>query len=560
MKIHLSCLFKCFITFTIIGGIALNAGAQLNFSKKLYTYQDTLRGSIGEGRKKWNVLHYEIQVEPHIGSQSITGSCIMQIRDSGLTLLQIDLQEPMVLDSIKDQNQRYAFSREGNVYWIQVPSENNTYPFERTFTSFFHGKPKVAIHPPWDGGWIWKTDSLGNPWISIACQGLGASCWFPCKDHQSDEPDSGAILRIIVPDSLTAIANGRLSKKELLAGSRISYTWQVTSPINIYSIVPYIGKYVSRNEVYPGLKGDLSLTYWALAYHQHMAWQQFTQVPQMLKAFEYWFGAYPFYEDGYQLIEAPHLGMEHQSAIAYGNKFKQGYLGTDRSGTGLGLKWDFIIVHESGHEWFGNSLSSYDIADMWIHEGFTTYSEVLFVEYYYGKEAAEAYLTGLWLTIANDIPVIGAYGVNREGSGDMYVKAANMIHYIRLWINDDKKFRAMLLYLTNRYAHSNLSSTIIEKELIRKSGKKLTPLFNQYLRTNKVPILEYQFAGKTFSYKWNNVINGYDVPVKVNFGMGEKWIYPNQKWKKMKLKNGESDQQFKIVEGFYVVQKLITAQ
>jgi aminopeptidase N len=197
---------------------------------------------------------------------------------------------------------------------------------------------------------------------------------------------------------------------------------------------------------------------------------------------------------------------------------------------------------------------------MWIHEGFTTYSEVLFVEYYYGKEAAEAYLTGLWLTIANDIPVIGAYGVNREGSGDMYVKAANMIHYIRLWMNDDKKFRAMLLYLTNRYAHSNLSSTIIEKELIRKSGKKLTPLYNQYLRTNKVPVLDYQFAGKTFSYKWNNVINGYDVPVKVNFGMGEKWIYPNQKWKKMKLKNGESDQQFKIVEGFYVERKLITAQ
>jgi aminopeptidase N len=552
MKIHLFYLFKCFIPLTILGGIALNAGAQLNFSKKLYTYQDTLRGSIGEGRKKWNVLHYDITVECNISNQNITGICNMRIRDSGLTLLQIDLQEPMVLDSIKDQNQRYAFSREGNVYWIEVPSENSTYPRERTFTSFFHGKPKVAINPPWDGGWIWKSDNLGNPWISIACQGLGASCWFPCKDHQSDEPDSGAILRLVVPDSLTAIANGRLSKKELLAGSRICYTWQVTSPINIYNIVPYIGKYASKNEIYTGLNGDLSLTYWALANHQDIAWKQFAQVPQMLKAFEYWFGPYPFYNDGYQLIEAPHLGMEHQSAIAYGNELKQGYLGTDRSGTGWGLKWDFIIIHESGHEWFGNSISSNDIADMWIHEGFTSYSEVLFTEYYYGKEAGKAYLVGLKKYVLNDKPVTGPYNVNEEGSGDMYVKAAFMIHYIRLWMDDDKKFRELLRYLSKKYHLKNINAAELEADLIRLTGKKLKPLFNQYLRTTLVPVLEYQFSEKSFSYRWSDVVSDYEVPVKVNFGRGEKWISPKTTWKKIPLKKGESASTFAIAESLYV--------
>jgi aminopeptidase N len=533
-------------------GIAIHADAQINIAKKNFTRQDSLRGSIGDGRKKWNVLHYDIRMEPDIRSQSISGTCIMRIRDSGLTLLQIDLQEPMVLDSIKDQNQRYAFSREGNVYWIQVPAGKNSYPFERSFTSYFHGKPKAAINPPWDGGWIWQTDSVGNPWISIACQGLGASCWFPCKDHQSDEPDSGATLRIIVPDSLTAIANGRLSKKELLSGSRICYSWQVTSPINIYNMVPYIGKYASKNEVYPGIKGNLSLTYWALSYHQDMAWKQFAQVPQMLKAFEYWFGPYPFYEDGYQLIEAPHLGMEHQSAIAYGNDFKQGYLGTDRSGSGWGLKWDFIIIHESGHEWFGNNISSNDIADMWIHEGFTTYTEVLFTEYFYGKEAGEAYLAGLKKYVLNDKPVTGPYGVNEEGSGDMYVKAAFMIHYIRLWMDDDEKFREILQYLSIKYHLKNINAAQMEAALIRMTGKKLMPLFNQYLRTILVPVLEYQFSAKSFSFRWNNVVSNYEVPVKVNFGKGEKWISPKTTWKKISLKKGESAKAFKIAEGFYL--------
>src|SRR4029079_6357812 len=268
------------------------------------------------------------------------------------------------------------------------------------------------VRPPWDGGWIFTKDAQGRPWMTVACQGLGASVWYPCKDYQGDEPDNGATLTINVSNELIAVSNGRPGSKSEIPTSQLqSYTWNVRSPINNYTIVPYIGHYVNWSDTLQGEKGKLDLNYWVLDYDLDKAKKQFEQVKPMLRAFEYWFGPYPFYEDGYKLVEAPHLGMEHQSAVAYGNHFQNGYLGRDLSGTGWGMKWDYIIVHESGHEWFANNITTKDIADMWIHEGFTDYSETLFTTCEYGVEAGNDYVIGTRKNIQNDIPVIGFYGV-----------------------------------------------------------------------------------------------------------------------------------------------------
>ncbi|MCX6210543.1 MAG: M1 family aminopeptidase, partial [Bacteroidetes bacterium] len=312
-------------------------------------------------------------------------------------------------------------------------------------------------------------------------------------------------------------------------------SWIVTQPINTYCIVPYIGNYINFTDTFVGEKGTLDLSYWVLDYNKEKAQEQFKQVKPMLKAFEYWFGAYPFYEDGYKLVEAPYLGMEHQSAIAYGNGFQNGYKGRDLSGSGWGLKWDFIIVHESGHEWFANSITTNDIADMWVHEGFTNYSEVLFTEYYYGKEAANDYCYGLRKNIANDIPIIGPYGVNKEGSGDMYYKASNMIHSIRNALNNDKKFRKILRGMNEKFYHKTIDGKDIEQYLIEQTGLDLQKTFDQYLTTIQIPTLEYYFKGKKLFYRYSNCIDGFNMPITIP--SNNKTIIPTTSWQHKRLSN-----------------------
>ncbi|MGZ5189709.1 MAG: M1 family metallopeptidase, partial [Flavisolibacter sp.] len=399
------------------------------------------------------------------------------------------------------------------------------------------GKPREAVMPPWDGGWIWKKDKQGNQWMSVACQGLGASVWYPCKDHQSDEPDRGARLTINTTSDLVAVGNGRL-KNKLQNGEVTAWTWEVTSPINSYNIIPYIGKYENWSDTLQGEKGKLDLNYWVLEADLDKAKKQFEQVKPTLRAFEYWFGPYPFYEDGYQLIQSPHLGMEHQSAVAYGNEFMNGYLGKDLSGTGWGLKWDYIIVHETGHEWFANNITTMDIADMWVHEGFTDYSETLFVEYYYGKEAGNEYVQGLREQIANDQPIIGPYGVNQEGSGDMYYKGANLIHTVRQVINDDSKFRQILRDMNKEFYHQAVTTKQVENFISQKSGKDLSKVFDQYLRSIKIPVLELKAEEDKLKYKWTNVVKGFNMPVRLTNGQ---WINPTTEEQKIKIENAKFD-------------------
>ncbi|MFY7652892.1 MAG: M1 family metallopeptidase, partial [Chitinophagaceae bacterium] len=371
-------------------------------------------------------------------------------------------------------------------------------------------------NPPWDGGWIWKKDAAGNPFVSVAVQGLGASAWYPCKDHQSDEPDNGASLAITVPADLTAVGNGRLQKIVTENNSK-TYWWKVENPINNYCIIPYIGKLVSFHDVYDGKNGKLTLDYWVLPQDSAKAVKHFKQVKSMLAAFEYWFGPYPFYEDGFKLVQAPHLGMEHQSAIAYGNKFMNGYLGTDLSGSGWGKNWDFIIVHESGHEWFANNITTKDIADMWVHEGFTNYSETLFVEYFNGKQAGNEYCYGIRKNIRNDKPIIGPYGVNTEGSGDMYYKAANMIHIIRQTMNNDSLFRNMLWGIQKQFGKKTTTSKEVENYISKFAGIDFSPVFQQYLRTTQIPELQYVIdtVDKKIHLRFKNCISNFKLKLTI---------------------------------------------
>ena len=494
----------------------LSTNAQPVFEKA-----DTLRGSLNENRDWFDILKYDIVVSPTIETKSINGHVVWRAKTlKPNKLIQIDLQQPLIIDSIlinsalvgkdailKNKWSKIPFSRENNIA-IAKPDRNFEINTEFILWIYYHGIPREAIRPPWDGGWIWKKDVNGNPWISVACQGLGASVWYPCKDVQSDEPDNGASISMLVPKGTRLISNGRQTKSDIPN----NYSWQVTNPINNYNIIPYIGDYIGWSEKYKGLKGELDVHYWTLREDSVKARKQFTQVPQMLKAFEYWFGPYPFYEDGYQIVQSPHLGMEHQSAIAYGNKYANGYLGRDLSGSGWGLKWDYIIVHESGHEWFANNITTKDIADMWVHEGFTSYSETLFTEYYYGKEAGNDYTYGLRKRIQNDRPIIGQYGVNNEGSGDMYAKGAVMLHSIRASINNDSLFRSILIGLNKDFYHQTVSSNQIEKYISTKSGINFNKVFDQYLRTTQIPnfVYSYDKKEKILTYQWKNCINGFN--------------------------------------------------
>lgn len=533
---QLTSIGRVFIGLLTIFSTACISQAQPLSKTGNATRQDSLRGTLNAERTWWDVNRYDISVQPDYSAKTIKGSVVMGFRVTGTgSKMQIDLQEPMQLDKAIFNGQSLNFTREGNHFHlsIDVSLPQNS---QQSITLEFSGKPVEAVRPPWDGGWIWRKDKQGNPWMSVACQGLGASVWYPCKDHQSDEPDNGASLAITVPQDLVGVGNGRLIKSESNGNGTTTFVWEVKNPINNYNIIPYIGKYAHWSEIFNGEKGPLNCDYWVLEENLEAAKKQFIQTKPMLQCFEHWFGPYPFYEDGFKLVESPHLGMEHQSAVAYGNKFQNGYLGRDLSGTGWGLKWDFILVHESGHEWFGNNITTKDIADMWVHEGFTNYSETIYTQCQSGLDAANDYLVGIRKNIANDIPVIGQYGVNKEGSGDMYPKASNMIHIIRQIIGDDEKFRLLLRGLNKDFYHSTTSSAEVEKYISNYAGKDLSKIFDQYLRTIQVPRLEYRFKKGKLLYRWQNVVYGFNMPVKVTLDKNDTWLEPATQWKTFRTK------------------------
>jgi aminopeptidase N len=420
--------------------------------------------------------------------------------------------------------------RDGNALFLQLDGEQEV-GSSHTVTVHYHGRPQVAVNPPWDGGLIWTEDGRGNRWVATADQGLGASVFWPNKDFGGDEPDSQRVA-VTVPTPMVDVSNGRLRSTTVNPDGTTTFEWFVSEPINNYGIALNAGSYAHWQEIYDGVDGPLTLDFWPLAENEAKARAQWTQVRPMLACFEDWFGPYPWYQDGYKLVEAPHLGMEHQTAVAYGNGYMNGYMGTDLSGTGRGLDWDFIIVHESAHEWWGNNLTARDIADMWVHESFANYAESLFVECTTGsKEAGAEYVIGTRARILNDRPIVGHFGVNEEGSGDMYYKGGNMLHTIRQLVEDDGKWKDILRGLNRTFRHRTVTGQQVRDYISRESGIDLSQVFQQYLETTMVPTLEFTLHDGTLRYRWTDVVDGFDMPVRIRLGSGElEWIQPTEAW------------------------------
>ena len=513
-------------------------------SSPSFTRADTLRGSITPERAWWDVLRYDITIQPDLVKKTTAGTnwITYKVLAANHPALQLDLKDTLQIDSVVlDKKQRLSVSSEGSVWRVQVPQQQKGAVHQ--LAVYFSGRPRVAPRAPWDGGWTFTSDSLGRPWATVTCQGLGASVWYPCKDHQSDEPDKGASLTMIVPDTLVAVANGRLQERKQNGDGTVSYRWAVVNPINNYNIIPYIGKYVHFGETYDGQKGKLSLDYWVLDYNLEKAKAYLpTEAHNTMKAFEHWFGPYAFYEDGYKLVDVPHTGMEHQSAVAYGNWYKPGYRGRDGSGTGWGMKWDFIVIHESGHEWFGNNISTKDLADMWVHEGFTNYSETLFVDYLFGNDAANDYNAGTRRGIRNDKPIIPAYGVNAQGSGDMYPKGGNLLHLIRHSLNDDERFRSILVGLNKDFYHQTVTSAQVENYINAKAGYNYSKVFDQYLRTTQIPTLEFYFNENKSAvfFRWTNSVKGFAFPLVLKNKETNIRVIPSENWKSADLNPGQA--------------------
>jgi len=520
---------KSFSFTILILCFASNVISQINH----HTRQDTLRGSITPEREWWDLTYYHLSLEVKPDEKYISGKNIIKYKVlKPYTVMQIDLQAPLKLTKAIQNGKALKVKHDGNAHFISLPDQQkiNT---QMSLEVYFEGHPKEAVRAPWDGGFSWKKDNNGNHFIATSCQGLGASVWWPNKDHMYDEVDS-MYISVTVPNGLMNVSNGKLMKVEKNNNTNTSH-WFIANPINNYGVNVNIGDYVNFSETYIGEKGDLELNYYVLRDNLAKAKKHFKQTPMTLRAFEHWFGPYPFYEDGFKLVEVPYLGMEHQSSVTYGNQYQNGYLGNDLSGTGWGLEFDFIIIHESGHEWFANNITYIDIADMWIHESFTNYSESLYLDYHFGKKAASEYVIGTRRGIRNDKPIIGPYNVNKSGSGDMYPKGGNLLHTIRQIVNDDEKWREILRGLNSTFYHQTVSTQQIEDYMNQKIDYDLTAFFNQYLRDTRIPILEYVIENGELKYRWTEVVDNFDMPLQVFVNKMNQWIYPTAEWQSIKI-------------------------
>ena len=526
-------------------------GQTIKSDSETFTHQDSLRGSITPERAWWDLNYYHLDIAVNPKTKSIKGKNTIRytILEPNQTL-QIDLQAPMKLTKAVQDGEELVVLKDGNAHFINLKKPQIKINAKEEIQIYYEGKPRVAVRAPWDGGISWKKDNNGNDFIASSCQGLGASVWWPNKDHMYDEVDSMKIS-VNVPKHLMNISNGRLQSTEEQNNGTTTYNWVVTNPINNYGVNINIGDYVHFSEVYEGEKGPLDMEYYVLRDNLEKAKKQFKDAPKMMKAFEYWFGPYPFYEDSFKLVEVHYLGMEHQSSVTYGNQYKQGYLGRDLSRTGWGLKFDFIIIHESGHEWFANNITYKDAADMWIHEGFTAYSENLFLDYHYGSEASADYVIGTRANIQNDKPIIGTYNVNSEGSSDMYYKGANMLHTLRQLVNDDEKWRQLLRGLNKTFYHQTVTTQEIENYISEFLELNLTAFFNQYLRDIRIPNFEYYIENNELNYRWNNVVKNFEMPIEIEINNDNLWLYPNAAWQKTKIKTSE----ISIDRDYYITHK-----
>ena len=506
---------------------------------RVFTHADTLRGSNTPGRAWWDAGFYDLHVQVNPADSSIAGRNTIVYRVlQPAAEMQIDLQVPLEVDSIVQHADRLTWRRDGNAFFVTLAAAQRA-GSQDSLTVWYHGR---YVRAPGDttrrpiGPFHWAVDSAGAPWIATSNEGPGASTWWPLKDLPADEPDSQRIA-ITVPDPMIDVSNGRLRSTTHNPEGTTTFEWFVANPINSYDVaVNASPAYVPLRDEFKGARGPLTIEFWALAPHREVAAALIPQAKAMLSCFEHWFGPYPWYTDGYKLIEVPYLGMEHQSGIAYGNRYLPGYLGRDLSGTGEGLTWDYIVVHESAHEWWGNSISAKDHADMWIHESFGMYSEALWLECQKGKAAAERYLVGVRRMIRNDMPIIGTYGVNdTPRSQDRYPKGANMLMTMRAVVDNDGRWLATLRGLNSTFAHQTVTAKDIRDYMSKSTRTDLSRIFVQYQETTKIPVLEYRFDGKQLSYRWTNVVDGFAMPVRVGVAAeGYRRVRPTSEWQSVR--------------------------
>jgi len=510
-----------------------------------FTYSDSLRGNLSEFRSCYDVFYYDLDVTVDDHQQKIINSYNnIHIKAlSNFQTIQIDLFENLKIYSIQFEHKKLEFQRIHNAVFINFPriiNENE----KISFKVLYSGIPGVAVNPPWDGGFSWEKDNNGNSWVGVSCQGLGASSWWPCKDHQSDEPDSMKITST-VRYPLQVISNGKKKSDKTFFSTELQSkanksSWYVSYPINNYNVTLCIGDYKYFNDIHINNFDTLELDYYVLKYNYNKARDHFQQVNPMLECFEKYFGPYPFYKDGYTLIETPYLGMEHQSAIAYGNNYLPGYNGNKQFIAGL--DFDYIIVHETGHEWWGNSITTNDIADMWIHEGFCTYSEVLYVECIYGYDIMLKYVNNQKRSVRNDKPIIGPYNVNKKGSNDMYQKGSLMLHTLRNLIDNDSLWFSIIKGISEEFKYKIVDGIEIINYINEKVDLDLYYFFKQYLNNADIPIFEYKIQkkgrGSTLLYRWN-AINDFNMNIKVNIGQKDFWLSPDSEWKEYGLGNAD---------------------
>ncbi len=521
---------------------------QLLSAQETTTHKDTLQGGLRPERTCFDVLRYDLNIKISPEEKSVVGFNNITFKVVNSTSkIQLDLFENMQIDSIVFKAEKLNYKREFNAVFIDFPFVLSP-TSEQSLKFYYSGKPIIAKKAPWDGGFVYAKDSQGKPWIGVACQGTGASLWYPCKDSQSDEPNFGATIKVAVPNGFMDVSNGRLTGSEDLKNGYTRWDWEVKNPINTYSITVNIANYAHIHENYKGL----DLDYYVLPENEAKARVHFEEVKPMMDCFQSKLGPYPFPEDGYKLVETPYLGMEHQSAVAYGNKYVNGYLGTDLSGTGIGLLFDYITIHESAHEWFGNSITSKDSADMWIHEGFACYSESVYVECQYGSEKAQQYINGLKTSIENTSPIIAAYGVNKEGSSDMYDKGALFLNTLRHVINDDAKWWKTLLKYSQTFHNKIIDTETVVIFFNTETRMNLTPVFNQYLKYAAIPKLELRKTKSKLEFRWRADETKFDMPVDIKI-KGKKYrLYPKNTWEKTKYSIKKIEDVDVLTNDFYI--------
>jgi aminopeptidase N len=509
------------------------------------TKAELLRGAWGPYRANNDLLFYHLDIRIDPAKKLVSGKNAIRfkmLQDD--TRIQIDLAEVLNVDKILLDSTPLHYERDSGAVFVDFPytlRSGQVY----TIDFYYSGTP---VQMGRFGGFTFGTAPSGHPWIYTACEGIGASIWWPNKDQWRDEVETMEIS-IAVPNDLVDVSNGRFMGKTDLGDGYTRWDWMVHYPINNYDVSVNIGNY----QHFSDKMGDLDLDFYALPEDLEKAKKQFVQAKGMIEAFEHYFGEYPFQKDGYKLVEVPYSGMEHQSAVTYGNHFANGYLERDWTGVGISPRFDFIIIHESGHEWFGNSITAADPSDMWIHEGWTTYLESLYVEHMYGKDDAIKYLNGYKPKVKNERPIITLRGVNGEPPADQYFKGVLFLNTLRSVVDDDARWWKLMHDLYQHFKYQNIMTEDLVQFFNQQTGMNLTPIFDQYLRHADIPALELKFnsSDNTVSYRWKADEPGFQMPVRV--GKKDNWqlIRPTADWQTVGTQLKKDD--FEVATDLYYV-------